>query len=69
MKGTNNDLMYLQLNAPESQFLETIVDLSLVNNSTQLETRTTRFGRGAPDHIATSELNSIHLYSTLEVEE
>jgi hypothetical protein len=44
-------------------------DPSLVNNSTRLETRTTRFGSGAPGHIATSEPNSILLYSTLEVEE
>jgi hypothetical protein len=68
-KGNNDGPMYLQLNTPDSQVLETMFDNSLVNNSTRLETRTTRFGRGAPDHIATSEPNSIPLYSTLEVEE
>ena len=61
--------MYLQLNTPDSQFLETMFDPSRCNNSTRLATRTTRFGRGASDHIATSEPNGILLYSALEVEE
>jgi hypothetical protein len=67
-KGNSDGPIYLQLNTPDSQNLETMSDPSLVNNSTRLETRTTRFGRGASDRIATSEPNSIPLLSTLEVE-